>query len=202
MVDKEAKPRVAADVALALLEVIQQQDHPAEVLKDENVSETLPRRLGLSDVVYRQVQLYKEHARKGRKLTEGELRELVRLVLRRPDSVEVFFEVGLRLAGGPPSALTRRLPRGARLFLAKRHTLRRLRALFGRRVGGFAPGTFVLEGTASPFVQADPDGKACQVVAGLCQQILREFIAVDALVVEQACEARGDTSCRWVLVGD
>ncbi len=187
-------------MALALLEVIQQQDLPSEILEDENVSQTMPRRFGLSDVVDRQVRLHREHARKGRKLSDGELQELLRLVLRRPDAVEVFFEVGLRLAGPPPNGFLRSLPLGMRMFIARRRTLRRLRALLGRRVGGFAPGPFVLNGSASPFVQADPSGKACQVVAGLCQQILRDLISEDVLVVEQACEARGDRSCRWVMV--
>ena len=84
------KPRVAADVALALLEVIQQQDHPGEVFQDENVSETMPRRLGLSEVVDRQVRLQRENAKKGHRLTDAELTELIRLVLRRPDSPEIF----------------------------------------------------------------------------------------------------------------
>ena len=197
---RDSRPRVRADVALALLEVIQQQDVPLEVLEDEDVSQTLPRRLGLSGVVDRQVQLHRENARKGRRITDSELAELIKLVLRRPDAVEVFFEVGVRLAGPPARGMVRSLPRGLKLFVAKRRALKRLRTLFGRRLGGFVPGQFVLEGSASPFVQADPDGKACQIVSGLCQGILRDLLSHKILVVEQACETRGDPSCRWALV--
>lgn len=197
---RDRKPRVAADVALALLEVIQQQDLPQEVLEDENVSETMPRRLGLSGVVYQQVQLHRENVKKGRRLTDAELVELLRLVLRRPDALEVFFEVGVRLTGAPFGPVVRKMPRGVRLFVAKRRVLKRLKTLFGRRVGGFVPGAFVLEGTASPFVQADPEGKACQVVSGLCQAVLCDILGEDVLVVEQACETRGDPSCRWALI--
>jgi hypothetical protein len=41
----------SAVVALTLLEVIRAQDLPTEVLEQEDTSVTLPRRLGLSDVV-------------------------------------------------------------------------------------------------------------------------------------------------------
>lgn len=190
--------RVAASVALALLEVIQQQDHPAEIFEDENVAQTMPRRLGLSEVVDRQVRMYREHPR--RKLTDSELAELMRLVLRRPDSPEVFFEVGGRLAQGTAGSGIRVWPRGLRLLLLKRRISRRLNRLFGRRIGAFGGGVFTLEGSSLPFVQVDPGGDACHLVAGFCQHCLREALGTEVLVVEQACQSRGDSLCRWSMV--
>ena len=191
---------MAADVALALLEVIQHQDHPTEVFEDEDVSRTMPRRLGLSDVIDRQVQIHRENARKGRKLTDGELAELMRLVIRRPDSPEVFFEVGARLAGSLTGPLVRVLPERIAVPVLKARMTKRLRRLFGRRIGAFASGGFALEGTALPFAQADPGGDACHLMAGFCQRALRDASGGEPLIVEQSCETRGDAMCRWALV--
>lgn len=190
--------RVAASVALALLEVIQQQDHPTEVFEDENVAQTLPRRLGLSEVVDRQVRMYRENPR--RKLTDSELAELMRLVLRRPDSPEVFFEVGGRLAQGTAGSGIRMWPPRLRVVLLKRRISRRLGRLFGRRIGAFGAGAFTLEGSALPFVQVDPSGDACHLVAGFCQRSLREALGSEVLVVEQSCQSRGDSLCKWTMI--
>ena len=194
------KPRIAAEVALALLEVIQQQDSPTEVFQDEDVSATMPRRLGLSEVVDRQVRLQRDNARKGRRLSDSELIELMRLVMKRPDAPEVFFEAGARLGSGLMGGGARVLPKGLRTSLVKRRVSRRLKRLFGRRIGLFQSGPFAFEGSGTPFAQVDTSGSACQVVAGVCQQALSDGWGRDVLVVEQACEARGDTACRWAWV--
>lgn len=192
--------RNSAELALALFEVIRVQDSPVEILEDEDVTRTMPRRLGLSDVIDQQIRRFREQARKGRRLTDGELRDLVGLVIRRPDATEVFFEAGLQLAEG--MSLPKAPGRIRRLALARarRRTRRRLRELFGRRIGGFAHGEFAFEGAALPMMQADPRGRACALVTGLSQGILQRYLGAGALVVEQACESRGDTKCRWVLV--
>ena len=198
--DSSGRPRVAADVALALLEVIQQQDHPTEVFEDEDVSRTMPRRLGLSEVIDRQVRIHRENARRGRKLTDGELAELMRLVIRRPDSPEVFFEVGARLAENLTGPMVRSLPERATVPILKARMAKRLKKLFGRSIGAFASGGITLEGAGLPFVQADPGGDACHLVAGFCQRALRDAMGGEPLIVEQSCETRGDPVCRWTLV--
>lgn len=194
------KRRVAADVALALLEVIQQQDHPSEVFEDENVSQTMPRRLGLSEVIDSQVRLHRENVRKRRKLSDSELAELMRLVIKRPDAPEVFFEAGARLAAGLTGGTVRALPRKVRTMVVKRRVRSRLKKLFGQRIARFVSGAFVLEGVEAPFAQVDPGGHACQVITGFCQTALSEALEQQTLVVEQACETRGDSACRWSLV--
>ncbi|MEQ9568564.1 MAG: hypothetical protein RLN75_00105 [Longimicrobiales bacterium] len=200
-----SRRRVAAVFGLTLLEVIRAQDLPAEILQDEDPTRTLPRRLGLSDVVDRQIRQYREAVKKRRRMTDSEVMDLMRLVLRRPDSEEVFLRAGRSLAGtdgSGPGRLARTLPPSVAFGLARRRTRKRLKQLFGRRIGGFAPGPFALEGRALIFYQSDPGGDACFFVTGLCQAILEAAVGDDAKVVHAQCQSRGDTACRWTAAGE
>ncbi len=188
--------RVSALVALTFLEVIQASDRPFEVFEEEDTSITMPRRLGLSGVVESRIRNYKEETRKGRKISDEEFNDLVKLVVRRPDARAVFLECGARLAGKPPRQ-PRLVPRKLGLALAKRRVRRRLKALFGRRVGGFAEGAFVLEGRSLLFIQSDSGGDACSLVSGLCSAMLSGSIKDPPTVGHISCEARGDAYCRW-----
>ncbi len=188
--------RVSALVALTILEVIQASDRPFEVFEEEDTSITMPRRLGLSDVVVRRIQNYQEETKKGNKISDEEFSDLVRLVIRRPDARAVFLECGARLAGKAsrqPKFLARKLG----LALAKRRVRKRLQMLFGRRVGGFADGGFVLEGRSLLFIQSDSGGDACSLVSGLCTATLNGSIQDPPNIAHIACEARGDAYCRW-----
>lgn len=200
-----SRRRVAAVFGLTLLEVIRAQDLPAEILKDEDPSVTMPRRLGLSDVVDRQIRQYREAVKKRRRMTDTEVMDLMRLVLRRPDSEEVFLRAGESLAGTDgqgPGRLARALPPGVSFGLARRRTRRRLRQLFGRRVGGFAQGPFALEGRSLIFYQSDPGGDACHFVTGLCRSIVTAAVGDDAQVVHAQCQSRGDAACRWTATAE
>jgi hypothetical protein len=190
--------RVQAVVALRLLEVLRDLDHPGEILEDENPSVTMPRRLGLSDVVERQIRTYREDVKKRTRLTDGEIRDLFRLVTRRPDAQEIFLRAGRTLADRDGAGGWRRLmPRRIALALARSRVRRRLSALFGRRVGGFGRGTFSVEGRSLLFVEADPGGAACALVSGLCQATLEHATGRGARVAHVLCQARGDALCRW-----
>jgi len=193
------KPRISAQVALSLLEALQSIDRPGEVLDDEVLSRTMPRRLGLSTVIERQVQLYREYTRQGQKLGTDELGEFMRLVGKRPDSRKVFLVMGAHLAEAAGGVRGGFLPRRVRLALVRRSVTRGLARLFGRQVGGFLSGPFTLEVSASPLVQLDTSGDACEVVTGFCQHHLQKALGEDAEVVKGSCETRGDRSCRWTL---
>ena len=190
------RQRVSALVALTFLEVIKASDRPFEVFEEEDTSITIPRRLGLSDVVERRIRNYREETKKGHKITDEEFGDLVRLVVRRPDARAVFLECGARLAGKPPRR-PKLVPRGLGLALARRRVRKRLQALFGRRVGGFADGEFVLEGRSLLFIQSDSGGDACSLLSGLCSATLSGSIEDPPTIVHIACEARGDAYCRW-----
>jgi hypothetical protein len=197
--------RVAAVFGLTLLEVIRSQDLPEEILQDEDPSVTMPRRLGLSDVVDRQIRQYREAVKKRRRMTDTEVIDLMRLVLRRPDSEEVFLRAGELLAGtrgAGPGRLARALSQRVSFRLARRRTSRRLRQLFGRRIGGFADGPFALEGRSLIFYQSDPGGDACAFVTGLCQTILVSALGDGVQVVHSQCQSRRDGQCRWTATAD
>jgi len=173
------------------------QDVPPEVLEDEDPTVTLPRRLGLSDVVGRQIRTYREDVRKGSRLSDDELQDLLRLVIRRPDSEEIFFKVGETLAGDKPSRWRRVLPKSVALALSRTRVRKRLKFLFGRPMGGFGRGSFSVEGRALLFIQADPGGDACALVSGLCKGAIEGASGRQAVVTHSLCQSRGDALCRW-----
>jgi len=198
-----AAPQIRARLALTILEVLRSQDAPAEVLEDENVAQTMPRRLGLSDVVDRQIQHYRSEARRGGRITDGQFKDLVQLVVRRPDAPEIFWRVGRRAAdAGSPSALSRVLPDSLKYARLRRRIRRRLKGIFGRRIGGFGEGPFTLEGRDLLFVRQTPDGEACYLVSGFCQSIVEEVLGEEYHVVHDRCEARSDPCCRWTIIAD
>lgn len=190
--------RVHAVVALRLLEVIRDRDLPRELLEDEDPSRTMPRRFGLSDVVERQIRMYREHAKKGVRLSDEEVRGLFRFVIRRPDAEEIFHQVGRLLANpdGTPR-WGRVLPRRLAFALARSRARRRLAKLFGRTIGGFARGPFVIEGRALFFIATDPGGDACHLLSGFGQEIVSSTLGGSVRVEHTACQARGDALCRW-----
>lgn len=200
--------RVAAVFGLTLLEVLRSQDRPDEVLQDEDVSVTMPRRLGLSEVVERQIRNYQEAVRKRRRMTDDEMRDLVRLVVRRPDAEAVFRAAGLQLAGAEkhsgklPRPIRRLLPKGLAFALARREVRRRLKGLFGRKVGAFAPGPFALEGRSLVFIKSDPGGDACHFVSGFCQAVVDRAVGDGHRVAHAQCQSRGDDVCRWTVTAD
>ncbi|HSG08181.1 MAG TPA: hypothetical protein VLA36_07480 [Longimicrobiales bacterium] len=184
-------------VALRLLEVMRDQDVPTEVLQDEDPVITMPRRLGLSDVVGKQIRTYREDVRKGSRLSDDEFRDLLRLVIRRPDAEEIFFKVGESLAGEGQSRWRHRLPKRLVLALARARVRSRLKFLFGRRMGGFGRGSFSVEGRSLLFIQADPGGDACALLTGLCKGAIESVSGRGASVTHSLCQSRKDALCRW-----
>jgi hypothetical protein len=187
-------------VALVLLEVIKEQDRPAEVLEDENPTQTMPRRLGLSGVIDAQIRRYRSDVKGKRRLGDEELRDLFGLVLRRPDASRIFFLAGARILGDAqkPPRLSRLTPRALRLRRAKSEVKKTFRRIFGRKMGAFAPGGFVLEGAGLFFIQSDGRGHACNFVTSLCEEVLRRHFGRTARVSHALCQSRGDSTCRWV----
>jgi hypothetical protein len=190
--------RVQAVVALRLLEVIRDQDLPGEILEDEDPSRTLPRRFGLSDVVERQIRTYKGDARRRVRLSDAEVGDLFRFVIRRPDGDRVFEQVGRLLATSDrPRRWSRILPRRAQFAMARSQIRRRLKKLFGRTIGGFGKGPFVMEGRALFFIASDPGGDACHLLSGFCSEVIEQTLGGTVRVVHALCQARGDDVCRW-----
>lgn len=189
-----------ARVALALLEALRDLDRPGEILDDENVAVTLPRRLGLSEVVDAQIRRYQQEARHGRRVPESEVRDLIRLVTRRPDAVRLFHQVGrsLTAANGAPGWRTV-LPERAVVQMARRRIRRRLRVLFGRKMVSVVRGPFRIEAATRLLLEADPAGNACALVTGLAQAVMETYAGLPRPVLHATCLARGDAKCSWTL---
>lgn len=191
--------RVHARVALALLEALQRQDLPEEVLVDENVSLTLPRRLGLSHVVDAQVRRYREEVRRNRRVPETEVADLIRLAARRPDAPDLFEQVGRSLALPLRSGWRHALP--ARLLL--RHARRRAAAVvarnFGRDLLHLPRGSDRIEEGRDLLYRADPSGAAYRIVTGALSAAVEATGRLPLRVRQLRSRAAGDTDSSWVV---
>jgi hypothetical protein len=94
----ESTPSVTPLFPLLLLETLRDMDRPDEVLEGEDLSASMPRRLGLSDVVYVQIHRFREEVRRKRLQTAATVEDLIRLVIKRHDADEIFEEAGRRVA--------------------------------------------------------------------------------------------------------
>lgn len=190
-------------MGLTLLEVIRRQDLPDEILEAEDPSITMPRRLGLSEVIDRQIRMYREEVKRGGRMTDDEVGDLIRLVIRRPDSEEVLFRVGRILAGEEKARsgrVKRLLPPPVSFALARRAVSRRLRKLFGRRLASFSASPFTLEADGHVLIRTDPGGDACQIVTGLSESLLQRHVDRACRVAHDQCLARKDAVCRWTVL--
>ena len=173
-------------------------DLPMEILEDEDPTQTIPRRFGLSDVVERQIRTYREDVKRRVRLTDDEIRGLFRFVIRRPDGPEVFRTVGRLLVEGERTPRwVRGLPRGLRYRATRRHASKLLKRLFGRSIGGFGRGPFVIEGRSLLFLEADPGGDACHLLSGFSEELISRTLGGAARVEHTLCQGYGDDLCRW-----
>ena len=193
------KGMIAALVGLSLLEVIRTRDLPTEILGSENPSQTMPRRLGLSEAVELQIRRFRAEVKRRGRISDDEAKALFSLVLRRPDAGEVFFQAGGLLGGrdAPVGGLLRWYPRRVLFALARRNFRRRVRALFGRPVGGFAHGPFTLEASGHFLLEIDPGGRACALLSGLGESVLARYLGRRVPLTHTHCLARRHELCRW-----
>jgi hypothetical protein len=197
--------RLNPGIALVLLETLREVDTPQDVLEDESFRISLPRRLGLSDVIDRQMRRYVDMRRRRQQLEASEFLDLLRLVARRPDARRVFEAAGARLG----SDYAARMPRAA--GLARRWApvalrwwslMRHLR----RVAAALSPGSAIhadpreaslsLDGCLT--AAADDSGSACEIVTSAFLACL-EGLGDGGEVHHPACESRGNEVCRWAV---
>jgi predicted hydrocarbon binding protein len=196
---------VVPALPLALLESVRDSDRPGEVLEDEDLTVSLPRRLGLTGVVDAQIRRYESARRWTRSVPHSELVSLYRLVLRRPDASRILFDAGRALAGmrferTPAAAATamRVLPRALVLGTVRRVTRRLLRSIGAdRKVEVRKPLVVRLE--HADIARLDDAGTACRVYTGLIEELTELYTGSDATVDHTGCMARGDAACEWTL---
>lgn len=189
---------------LLLLETMRDMDRPDEVLEAEDLTISMPRRLGLSDVVLTHIQRLREDVRLRRPQAPNEVENLIRLVTRRPDAIRIFREASRRQAelawerrSRTARRLVRWLPPTLALYAARRASRSAFAELFGTRsfrIGGRPPAVRI-EGSLS--AQADPGGAACTFYGGVLTEMLQNFTNQDWYVEHPECEARGGSACEW-----
>ncbi|MFQ5745684.1 MAG: hypothetical protein ACE5HF_00520 [Gemmatimonadota bacterium] len=198
---------VRAGIALAILESLRDTDTPAETLDDELFPQSLPRRLGLSDVVRNQIERYAEARRRGAPVQAREFGDLIRLVARRPDAPAVLEAAGRGLALETldgRSGLTRV---GRRLAPA---VIRRLLLLRAMRAAARAlcPGARV-SATRNPFAlsverclpaRAAGSDAGCRLVGAALDACVERYLPTGEGLRHARCEGRGDDACVWELV--
>lgn len=205
-----ASSRTTPVVALALLEALRSSDTPEELLEDEDVQQSLPRRLGLSEVVNRQIRRYEDLRDRKTGMSARELADLFVLVSRRPDAEAVFDRAGRWLA--------RRRHRDGRLgrgvariplpgLVQRRFALRNARAVAGQVNPGSSvrseqgPPALVVEGSLPPAAGVPA---ACRVTGSA----LITSLSIHGLdghgppALHPLCEGRGDACCLWRPAGE
>jgi hypothetical protein len=191
---------VAARLPLVLLETVRDIDRPEEILENEDLPASLPRRLGLSDVVARRITAYETADREGKRVPAEEVVDLLRLVIRRPDARNVLREAGAAFArrsmgrvraAGMPSVLR---------HLAARRAARSLLKPMTTPGGRFTVERPLRVRSAAPITAAADDrGTGCALVTGALGELAGAYLPDSATVTHERCVRLGDDACEWVV---
>lgn len=191
---------------LLLLETMRDMDQPEEVLEEEDVTTSLPRRLGLSDVVGVQIRRFQAEAKQNRLQTPQPVMDLMRLVIRRPDAEEIFRETGRRVArhfweqrAAAVRTLVRVAPHSLARVVASRAARRMLRRIAGGRKFSVARWPVELRIQTPLTVQADPSGAACSFYAGAFSELMQFYTGRTYRITHAECETRDAGMCRWTV---
>jgi hypothetical protein len=191
---------------LAILEAIRAQDRPHEMLEDEDVSASLPRRLGLTGVIESSIQRYEVAARRNRPVPAEEVVDLLRLVLRRPDARTVLVEAGhlaaRRYFARLPSAATSALgvlPRAAARAAARRSARTLLRRLLGAGRLEWTRQPVAARAFEPLAARLDGAGTACALYGAALEELVSLYTHQRPHVTHPRCAAWGDECCEWVI---
>ncbi len=197
-------PSVTPVFPLILLETMRDMDRPEELLEGEDLAASMPRRLGLSDVVYLQIHKFREETRKKSLQSSATVEDLIRLVIRRPDCDEIFEEAGRRVArraweekSGASRRWTRLLPSGMKMRAAARAARRVIGQLAGTAQLQVQPRPFTVRLRGALTSNADPGGAACAFYTGVVSELMSQYGARPHNAKHVACTARGADACEW-----
>lgn len=200
-------PSVNPVFPLLLLETMRDMDRPDEVLEGEDLTASMPRRLGLSDVVYLQIHKFREETKKKRPQTPATVADLIKLVIRRPDADEIFEQAGRRVARHAweqKSATSRRalklMPSGMRLRAASRGARRLLGELAGNAQVEVSAKPFLARLRGSLTAEADPGGPACAFYTGVLSELMTQYTGRRHAAQHARCETRGGDCCEWTAL--
>ncbi len=205
----EAPPgHVLPAFPLVLLERVRAHDRPEEVLEDEDLMQSMPRRLGLTSVVFTQIRRYEEAQRAGRPVPYGDVVSLIQLVLRRPDAGVILWETGQAMAQRRLERVPQAMVRVARLMpghgvpSAARVGRRLLRALSGGGTIEAHARPFRVTFNDCPLATLDSLGTGCSLYTGALETLVRGYSGREARIVHEDCRARGGDACIWTEAPD
>lgn len=202
----DSRDAVDSAVGVVLLEALRSTDTPPETLEAEDFTQSLPRRLGLSGVIERQIERYTRLEEEGRGLEPSAAEDLFRLISRREDARDVFRRAGRELArrglrsrGIGAKALSWAGPRFLTRWLALRAAAR-----LARRVspGGSVrterdPPSLVVEGCLPARACEGPDG--CDLLSQGLETFLGAYAGSEVPVVHPMCESAAEPACVFRL---
>ncbi|MDH3428163.1 MAG: hypothetical protein OEM23_06985 [Gemmatimonadota bacterium] len=207
MNSSKSADKVHPGIALALLRSLRDQDTPEESLEDETFVDSLPRRLGLNDVVNVQMRRYADLRDRGQSLALSEFLDLVRLISRRPDARAIFGTAGRVLAVErfADSGVLRRAARRLSTEKARRRKLVRSMSSAARALSPGVrleadrePPALMLEDFA--LAPAGVHGNACEILTAALDVCVSEMWDADLSVQHAQCQGRGDAHCVWSLI--
>jgi predicted hydrocarbon binding protein len=193
---------VKAALPLALLESVRAHDRPEEILEDEDLTVSLPRRLGLTGVIDTQMRRYQSAP--GKSVTMEEFASLVRLVLKRPDADTILRDTGQRMAAltferVPQSYLRmlRSLPKRLMIGSWRRTARRMMREMTGETRAEIAGRPPVVRLKGGPLARLEPQGAACSLYSAALERLGELFVGSSVAVVKTRCDAHGGMYCEW-----
>jgi len=182
-------------------------DRPDEILEDEDITLSLPRRLGLSEVVRVQIARFEEEVRHHRAQFASQVEDLYRLVIKRPDAEQIFIDAGRRVAvhywterRSSVRSFIGMLPKPLALLAAQRAGRRMFRDLEGPSRIRLTRRPVALRIEDSLSARADPGGAACCLYSGALAQLLEIYTGRGYRVTHPVCAADGGGRvCEWTV---
>lgn len=201
---RERRGSITPLFPLLLLETLRDRDRPEEVLEDEDVTVSMPRRLGLSDVVGVQIRRFQEEVRARRLQSTPNVIDLMRLVVRRPDAAEIFSEAGRRIArqawaqrSSTMRGVLRVMPNPLPRIAARRAAQRMFKQISGDSKLSVGRWPIDVRLRDSITARADPSGAACSFYSGAFAEIMELHTGKRYRVVHSDCISRGAGECQW-----
>jgi hypothetical protein len=199
---------VSAVLPLSLLEAVRAHDRPGEILEDEDLTVSLPRRLGLTGVVENQIARYETARKSGRPVSMEEFVSLTKLVLKRPDAEAIMRDTGQRMAQEHFSRVSqgylkmlRMLPRGMLVRAWRRSARRLLRQMTGEAridVVGRPPSARM---NPNALAALDTTSTACALYLAALERLGDLFTGDSTRAEHSRCTLSGHAFCEWTVHG-
>jgi hypothetical protein len=199
--------KVNPAIAIALLNSLRATDTPDEVIEDESFRISLPRRLGLNEVVDAQARRYAEIRDRRGVITPDEYGNLLQLIDRRPDAAAVFASAGRILAEArfsEPSGFDRFRARLTPARLRRRKLIRAMTDVARALEPGAAiqpvldGGVDGIDVLAPPLAATTTAGSGCALMTAALEVCADRVGSPTARLSHGLCAGRGDDRCRWI----